>query len=368
MRGAGVFLEAGNRLKGKTMAGRGRLGHFAALTLAVLPGMAGAASFDCAKARMPDELLICGDPGLSRADERMSDSYRALMDGVQAQALGDAVRDRLRAEQRAWVGRRNKRCGLTASTKLDPANRAHLAECLREEVEERIARLDRLRAGVPISVLAEPQRITETSKAKNYRVEVAYPALPATVAGADVLNALAERRVRPIVRQFLDEAATDPDPGVETMSALDIGYEVTFASPRLVSVQFDVYSYAAGAAHGNSITHSLHVDLDRRREVTAADVFLPGGGWEKILAEHALADLTRQAKERESELLDGADRDIPAVVADLTNWRLEGDRAFIRFDPYAVSAYALGRLEVPVPYALLKPYLKPDGPLPPKRS
>lgn len=356
------------------MALDGRVGILAALALAAAiavppPGAARAASFDCTKARTPDEQLICGAPDLSRADERLAESYKAVMDGVQAHGLDGKVRDRLRGEQRAWVTKRNRWCGVAASTKLTAENRAGLAACLREQVNERIEQLDRLRDGLPVSALVEPQRIAETNKPKRYEIDASYPALPSTVAGADAFNALAEKRVRPVVETFRESASADDGdlPDGDAMSALDIGYDVAFASPRLLSVQFSFYEYPAGAAHGTPSSGSLHVDLPRGRALAAADVFAAGSGWERALANHALADLRRQAKADGFELFDGAADALPDIVGDLINWRLEADRALIVFDPYAVAAYAAGRREVAVPYALLKPYLKPDGPLPPKR-
>lgn len=355
----------------------GRMGFLAVVALAaplLAPpgaapaGAAWAASFDCAKARTPDEQLICGNPELSRADEHLAESYKALIGGVQAHGLDTAVRDRLRAEQRAWLTRRNAVCGVTATTRLTTANRAELASCLRGEVEERIGKIDRLRDGLPVSALVEPQRIAETNKAKRYKIDVSYPALPAAVTGANAFNALAEKRVRPAIEAFRENVPAGEDlPDGDAMSALDIGYDIAFASPRLLSVQFSFYEYMAGAAHGNPASGSLHVDLARGRALAAGDVFAAGRGWERALADHALADLRRQAKADGFELFDGAADTLPDIVGNLDNWRLESDQALIVFDPYAVAAYAAGRREVAVPYALLKPYLKPDGPLPPRR-
>lgn len=48
------------------------------VALAVLPiGLSHAASFDCAKTRSKPELLICGDPELSRLDDELALIYAA---------------------------------------------------------------------------------------------------------------------------------------------------------------------------------------------------------------------------------------------------------------------------------------------------
>ncbi|WP_448203260.1 lysozyme inhibitor LprI family protein [Azospirillum sp. sgz302134] len=341
-----------------------------AVTLAVLAGSpaARAASFDCTKAKTPDEILICADPDLSRADERMAAAYKSLMEAVQAQGLDAGVRDRLRGQQRAWVTLRNSRCDLKSSTKIGPDNRATLVDCMRWSVLARIDDLELVRDGLPITALAEPKRIAETNKAKHYQIDASYPVLPASIAGADAFNPLAERQVRTVVNQFLKETVSDDVPEPDMMSTLDIGYRITLATPRLMSVQFDFYEYGAGAAHGTGTASALHVDLQRRKALTAADVFAAGSGWEKAVAAHAMADLKRQAKADDFELDEGAGENVAALVPDLVHWRLEPDRAVIVFNAYEVAAYAVGPREVAVPYALLTPYFKPDSPLPPKRS
>lgn len=68
-----------------------------ALPLAVPPMPARAASFDCAKARTPDERAVCADPSLSALDSEMGGLWFAysrlpmLMGG--AGARRDAARD-----------------------------------------------------------------------------------------------------------------------------------------------------------------------------------------------------------------------------------------------------------------------------------
>lgn len=63
----------------------------------LLPHAAGAASFECAKAKTPLERAICGDAALSAADE---DLARAYTDGLRK--LGDSA-DILRRTQRLWL-------------------------------------------------------------------------------------------------------------------------------------------------------------------------------------------------------------------------------------------------------------------------
>lgn len=64
--------------------------------LALLSLPAGAASFDCAKARSPIEKAICATPELSRADEELAAAYRAALASFPVPGF-------VRETQRAWL-------------------------------------------------------------------------------------------------------------------------------------------------------------------------------------------------------------------------------------------------------------------------
>jgi hypothetical protein len=249
-------------------------------------------------------------------------------------------------------------------------NRADMTSCLKDMTVERRGVLDRLREGLPVSALVEPRSVKERKPKQGYEIEAAYPALPASAPGAAAFNTSVDGTVRPLLDGFRQSVPTDEAPTPDQLSSLTLEYQVTYASPKLLSVQFDSYEYPAGAAHGTPGMTTLHVDLARGKSLTADDVFAPGSGWQKALAEHCRTELQRQAKEGDFELYDeqgGIADGIAQSAGDLSAWRLEADRAVIVFVPYQVAAYAVGTLEVPVSYALLRPYLKPGGPLPPQR-
>ena len=55
-------------------------------------------SFDCAKATLPADRLVCADPGLAAADARLVAAYRAALKA----APSHAVAARIRRDQIAW--------------------------------------------------------------------------------------------------------------------------------------------------------------------------------------------------------------------------------------------------------------------------
>jgi uncharacterized protein len=71
--------------------------------LLVMPPVARAASFDCAKAQTPVEKMICSDATLSDLDGRLASAYR--------RAIGLAsIPEPLRAEQRSWLTTERRKC------------------------------------------------------------------------------------------------------------------------------------------------------------------------------------------------------------------------------------------------------------------
>ncbi len=93
----------------------GRLFAAAAIALIAAVAPAGAASFDCGKARTADEKAICADRTLSELDVAMATLYGVRMQIPMLMGARGAAQD----EQRAWLAER-RACGgevtcLTAS-------------------------------------------------------------------------------------------------------------------------------------------------------------------------------------------------------------------------------------------------------------
>ena len=93
-----------------------------ALLMAALPSMAGAASFDCARARTPDERTICGDRALNDRDVHM-----AVLYGLDIRLVPMGSRDAIKRDQALWL-RARRACGADA-------------RCLAHGYDKRIAAL-----------------------------------------------------------------------------------------------------------------------------------------------------------------------------------------------------------------------------------
>ena len=109
------------------------LGGLAAVVIAALCRSASAASFDCAKAKLPHDRVICADATLSKLDEELARAYRAA-----SAKLSNEGKRVLRDGQRSWLRFARTFC---------PMERGDLtvweepAACLRAIYETRIKEL-----------------------------------------------------------------------------------------------------------------------------------------------------------------------------------------------------------------------------------
>ena len=91
------------------------------LLLTIVPASANP-SFDCAKASTKVENLICARPGLAQLDSDLADAYATALRDVS----WSSANKRIRADQHAWIARRN---------------RCDTAKCLRRLYHQRIGAL-----------------------------------------------------------------------------------------------------------------------------------------------------------------------------------------------------------------------------------
>lgn len=95
-----------------------------ALGLTFVAGAASAASFNCAKARAPDEKAICAERALNDKDVRMNELY-----GINKRTLAMGGRGALMDQQQAWL-RDRRTCGASKA-------------CLNRSYDRRLADLEK---------------------------------------------------------------------------------------------------------------------------------------------------------------------------------------------------------------------------------
>ncbi len=162
-----------------------------------------------------------------------------------------------------------------------------------------------------------------------------------------------------------DSSVTPPDYG-NTGSDITIDYTVALAKDDLISVEFNVSSYYAGAAHPNSNAEVINFDLKNGKLLKLAELFNPGAKYLQTISAHCIKDLTAIAQKQGSDgMLDEQwiQRGAGTDPKNYQSWTITKKGISITFDAYQVAPYAAGPQYVVVPYSTLKELIKPDGPL-----
>jgi hypothetical protein len=211
--------------------------------------------------------------------------------------------------------------------------------------------------------------IKENNKKLMYEIDAQYPQFTGgNNPNLEKFNQVARTFVVKTVAEFKKDMAPaedeEPRPEGSMGSDLGIGYTINLAQDDLISVQFDIGSYYQGAAHPNSHTETLNYDLKNGKQLKLADLFQPGAKYLQTLSTYCLADLKKQWKEKNEEVIEDMLKDGTAPAAkNYESWTITRRGLGINFDSYQVAPYAAGPQFVMVPYSALKDLIKPDGPL-----
>lgn len=108
-------------------------------------------AFDCAKAFLPIDHVICSSPDLLKVNDELSAVWRALRE-----RLGEAERQQALDAQRQWIKDYPQACGLPAKGK-PPANQlAAAVPCIDKAIRSRTAKLRMQLAELPPPAAAKP--------------------------------------------------------------------------------------------------------------------------------------------------------------------------------------------------------------------
>ena len=221
------------------------------------------------------------------------------------------------------------------------------------------------------------KQIKEKNKKLKYEVAAAYPQLTGSVDPNyekfnQTIRSLIGRKVSDFKKEMTPSAGEptpelpEETPSESLGSDISVGYTVPLAKDDLISIDFTVSSYSAGAAHPNSYTDTVNFDLKNGKLIKLADLFQPGAKYLQALSNYCIQELKKQAKAQGANALLDEDWIKKGAGAELTNyenWAITKKGLEITFDPYQVAAYAAGPQTVTVPYSTLKDIIKPDGPV-----
>jgi uncharacterized protein YecT (DUF1311 family) len=310
------------------------------------------ASFDCAKAKTPQEKAICSSPQLSAADDQLTASYHSAL----AAAPAD-MREPTRISQRVWLRAIAIECQAG-----EPGSTASLPGCMLQYYRERIDFLTHLifkMGGVTFvwrsdTAAAPAAKDPDSPLPQPTLWMFAWPQALSTAPEWKAWNLVIESAVKAPPGSEGDAE----DEGTDT----DVNVTVGFVSPQLVSASVSNNWYGHGAAHPNLGLIEINWLLKENREIRPDDVFRPHTGWEQFLA----TECDKAARTQLGDMY--ADNPPPGTIPDAMSgivsnpqsWQLASKGITIVFRPYAIGCHACTPNPVTIPWGALRPFLTPD--------
>ncbi len=383
------------------------------LTLALSP-LAVAQSSNCKLAQSPREQAICASPRLTALDAEIATAYKSLREQLSPQNAALVESDQREWSQ--WIDlvcrdqvARPKTPGSTASPAptgpprhfgnlgapgQGPGSLAgtdaatSLSHCLQDQYAAR-ARDFKKTAHLGSAIIFSRAHFLYKSEDQLYKPadglnaaairNVSGPDYPGFGYGAlrwpeidrksgelapveKAWNAAIQTRARKLGAGIFD-AEQNPafDTAVNALEDIDADYVLDAANDRLLEVSLLVSSHLwVSGASPFTIRSSFLWWLDRNRELTPEDVFLPISAWAEFLSSVATGRL--QANERLKPLLRD-DSALASVVEELapetSNWTLTRNGLTVTFSPGTVAGNPAGMSRVFVSWEDLKPFLEP---------
>lgn len=354
----------------------------AAAILAFLSGEnpAQAASFDCAKAQSPIEVAICKNPYLDRIDEEMGQVYRK----AKGMLSGDG-RKLLLQNQMIFLHDLENICFSTdplivthpigsamreppAVASFSPTDRC-LASHLQRRTQHDLAHAVQISGGrtflrlatfrLARAVIDVPEGYEDNVMEQSLAwIQIDQPHGPAETAFNDWARKLFETKVCDLLEGFDDECALDRAHDPFPKSTIDFEAELgaKMLTDDLISVETAIAYYGLSAAHSDSKQSRTIWSLSLGRELMASDIFDPQKDWDRALSAWA------QRRVRPT-IYGGTKDDLRPIetIADTELWSFERGGLRLIWGQYMLGGY-LDAAEAFLPWSILTPWLKPDGP------
>ncbi|MFZ9348426.1 MAG: DUF3298 domain-containing protein, partial [Arenimonas sp.] len=321
------------------------LNRKAVLLLLFAAGPVSAASFDCAKAKNPQEKLICASPEVSRLDAMMATSYEALLQRLSPDAQND-----LRRSQREWLAFWPTSCR-EEGRPLSPRSK-NAQDCAAARYKDRIALFegpDSVTGDIvlyPVSSYTIRPSDAGVERIKYAQTVISYHAVDLGQAAHEKKNlaALIDRWLRKDMG-----AAGDGDAGSDSETAK----RFIISLPMLLSTGTTSYFYGHGAVHPVSGYSTQHFLLSNARPMLATDIFR-GAQWQDGLTSMVEA---RLMKELGDFYYIETSQELKKLVINPSHWQFNAKELTISFNPYEVAPYAAGAPSVNLPWSSLAPWL-----------
>jgi uncharacterized protein YecT (DUF1311 family) len=308
-----------------------------------------AASFDCAKAKTPQEKAICASAQLSTADEAMATAYGKLLHSVPRE-----VAEGFRADQRDWLSWLGAYCGY-----LVKSGKRTWAECMTDPYKSRIFDLQHVvfqREGKTfvdrkmIRYKLDPAEVSYSDDDMGWALGTYTAAFPQVIAD-DTEWAAWNAAMEAAANKWAVEPGTNVDV-TATIDAFDA---------QLVRTTID-YLWDAHGAHPYGDSFHFNWLLTARRALNPEDVFKKDSGWESAVLGRCNEELLKQGTEKMDDT--NETRTLKDLIRNPEKWRLDAKGLTIPIQSDVDACNACKSPLMTIPWAELKPLLNPGFVIP----
>jgi hypothetical protein len=158
-------------------------------------------------------------------------------------------------------------------------------------------------------------------------------------------------------KQKLSSLPPSPD---SRSSTFDLRFNRVSPPGRIISIRFDMQTYFTGAAHPADTSQAVTFDLDLGRELSLAELFVPGADFLATISKYCVAELNNR-----DIGFQGFELGATPTAANYRNWNIAPTGLMFTFDEYQVAPYAAGPQTVIIPFKVLAQIIRSDGSLGP---
>jgi len=357
------------------------------LILALSPLAAHSQTLDCTRAQSSREITICSSTRLSALDAELATSYKSLRAQLSPESAA-----LVESDQNEWLHWLDLICpehgpGSPASSLAgvegkgpaedqpgSPASSLAGAEarCLTNQYFTRVHDLQQVaHLGAAVIFPRAHFLFKPGTAASHIPVDpgfgygsLRWPQIDKPNAAQSAWNdAVKTRAASRAVNFNREKRPTDStatfDTAVDASGTIEAYFNIQAANDRFIDVMLTDGTYGWGAAHPLTSRAAFLWWLDRNRELTPADVFLPSSDWQQKLTTLAIANLHSQT-DIKNYLAKDLEQPVKQTLSDPTSWTLTRDGLTITFGQYAIGPYVLGMPEAHVRWEDLAPCLEPS--------
>jgi uncharacterized protein len=326
------------------------------------PGTASAASATqiqaaldpCASGQQGFAQQICQNHALASLDQQVSGQLTA-----EAASVSQEGAQRLVQDQQRWRESQRIACGVVdPDATPTPEQQTCLEAAYRTRAQDAQSAVQQM-GGYTFQRVEniQAQAVTAEAAAATGLGEEAPPAVT-----RDIRYPRIDGPQTPQIQRFNQLVAQQPQYKLEDAVEEQVGYRIAYAGPELISVRFDLYQNSLGAAHPDSSTKAVTVNMITGQPLSVGDVFRPGSNWQDFLARRAMRDLTAQFREYQFV---PTESDVRDSVQKPQLWLITDRALVVLFPPYSFGGpHAIGGAEVTIPWSDLRTYLNPNAPQP----